>query len=154
MLARIRVRSGSQRPARGGPEQEGDMAHKHKLTPAERDERRARDRQRLQDAARQLLSSDGWQRWVTVRAKNGLSRYSLNNQLLIALACPHASYVAGFKAWLELGYCVRKGERAIWILAPLPVKRRDDEDDERTAETRTFFRAVPVFDRSQVDPLP
>src|SRR3954453_20375365 len=150
MLARIRVRSGSQRPAQGGPEQEGEMAHKHKLTPAERDERRARDRRRLQDAARQLLSSDGWRRWVRVRATNGLARYSLHNQLLIALACPHASFVAGFKAWLQLGYCVRKGEKAIRILAPVVGKDRDAETDEQ----RTFFRQVPVFDRSQVDPLP
>ena len=75
--------------------------------------------------SRRLLCSEGWARWVRARARNGLCRYSLNNQLLIALQQPEASYVCGFKAWLELGYCVRKGER------------------ERP---RVFFRAVPVFD--------
>jgi hypothetical protein len=50
--------------------------------------------------AQQLLSSDGWQRWVDVRARGGLARLSLNNQLLVALCCPDATFVAGFKAWL------------------------------------------------------
>ena len=92
------------------------MTHRT-VTSREREERRERDRQRLKQAAEQLLHSDGWRRWVAVRSKNGLARYSLGNQLLIALACPHASYVAGFRAWLGLGYQVRKGEKAIWILA-------------------------------------
>jgi hypothetical protein len=52
---------------------------------SERDERRRADRERLQRAAEQLLSSEGWERWVRVRSRNGLARYSVNNQLLIAL---------------------------------------------------------------------
>jgi len=77
--------------------------HHRRLTEAERDERRARDRERLKQACEQLLSSDGWQRWVRARARNGLARYSVSNLCLILLANPHASFVAGFKAWLELG---------------------------------------------------
>ena len=46
------------------------------LTEAERAERRRADRERLDTAARALLSSDGWRRWVRVRSTNGLSRYS------------------------------------------------------------------------------
>ena len=53
---------------------------------------------------------------------NGLARYSINNQLLIAVAMPDASYVCGFRAWLGLGYQVRKGEKAIRIMAPMPIK--------------------------------
>jgi len=117
---------------------------------AEREQRRARDRERLKRAAEQLLSSEGWDRWVRVRSRNGLARYSLNNQLLIALARPDAAFVAGFRSWLELGYQVRKGEKAIWILAPLGIKDRDRVSGEETRETRTLFRAVPVFDRGQV----
>ena len=122
-----------------------------KLTDAEREQRRAQDRQRLQDAAEQLLSSDGWQRWVRIRSRNGLTRYSMNNQLLIALVRPDATFVAGFRAWLELGYCVRKGEKAIRILAPMPMKAKDTAGDDE--ETRVLFRAVSVFDVSQVSPL-
>ena len=121
-----------------------------KLSESEREQRRARDRERLKVAAEQLLTSQGWERWVHVRSRNGLSRYSLNNQLLIALARPDATFVAGFRSWLELGYQVRKGEKAIWILAPLKIKERDRASGEETGETRTLFRAVPVFDRAQV----
>jgi hypothetical protein len=47
------------------------------LTPLEREARRQADRDRLEDAARALLTSDGWQRWIRVRSKNGLSRYTV-----------------------------------------------------------------------------
>src|SRR5687768_14953817 len=127
----------------------------NKLSDVQREQRRAQDRERLKCAAEQLLDSEGWRRWVRVRARNGLSRYSMNNQLLIALACPDATFVAGFKAWLQLGYCVRKGEKAIRILAPMTVRqsRRGENDPDGEDERRTFFRAVSVFDRQQVAPL-
>jgi hypothetical protein len=127
------------------------------LTDAERDARRKADRERIEQAARALLSSEGWQRWIKVRASNGLSRYSLNNQWLIAIDCAARgiapTHVAGFRAFLDLNRCVRKGETAIRILAPVTVKQRDT-DGERTGETKTFFRTVPVFDVSMTDPLP
>jgi hypothetical protein len=131
-----------------------------KLTDAERAERRQADRDRLEQAARALLSSEGWRRWVKVRSTNGLSRYSFGNQLLIAMQRPDASYVAGFRAFLELNRCVRKGERAIRILAPMSLRDRESQKagGETTAEDReqrrTVFRAVPVFDVSQTNPLP
>ena len=131
--------------------------HHRPLTEAERDARRHADRERLEQAARALLTSDGWQRWIRVRATNGLSRYSLRNQWLIACEC-HArgitpTYVAGFRAFLTLNRCVRKGQTAIRILAPVAVKQRDDSGEE-TGEKRVFFRTVPVFDVSMTDPLP
>ena len=127
------------------------------LTDEERAARRQADRQRIEQAARALLTSDGWQRWIRVRATNGLSRYSLRNQWLIACEC-HArgitpTYVAGFRAFLALDRCVRKGEAAIRILAPVAVKQRDDDGAE-TGEKRILFRTVPVFDVSMTDPLP
>jgi hypothetical protein len=130
------------------------MRTPRRLSDVEREHRRIADRERLHDAAQQLLTSDGWQRWVRVRARGGLARLSLNNQLLVALSCPEATFVAGFKAWRALGYCVRKGETAIRIIAPMPIKSRDDERqrDEET-QTRLLFKAVSVFDRSQVAPL-
>ena len=82
------------------------------------------------------------------RKRNGLRRYSLHNRLLIALQKPDASFVAGFRAWLKLDRCVRKGESAIRILAPMSVPDRDSahratvDGDER----RLVFRSVAVFD--------
>src|SRR4051812_10336930 len=127
------------------------------LTEAERDARRRGGRERVEQAARALLPTAGWRRWIKVRASNGLARYSLRNQLLIAIDC-HArgitpTYVAGFRAFLALDRCVRKGERAIKILAPVAVKQLDD-DGEDSGERRIFFRAVAVFDVAQTEPLP
>jgi hypothetical protein len=127
---------------------------RRRLTDEERDERRRADRERLQKSAEQLLSSEGWQRWVRVRSQTGLARLSLSNQLLVALARPDASFVAGFKAWRRLGYCVKKGERAIAIIAPVPIKPREKLSNEETDKTRLLFKTVFVFDRSQVAPLP
>lgn len=130
------------------------------LTDAQRAEQRRADRDRLEQAARALLSSEGWHRWVRVRSTNGLSRYSFGNQLLIAMQRPDATFVAGFRAFLELNRCVRKGERSIRILAPMTVGTRASAAAQRdTAEhdrepRRTVFRAVSVFDVSQTDPLP
>jgi hypothetical protein len=131
-----------------------------KLTETERAERCQADRDRLEQAARALPSSEGWQRWVRVRSTNGLSRYSFGNQLLIAMQCPDASYVAGFRAFLDLNRCVRKGERGIRILAPMSVRRRDAQQtkghvsDASEPPRRTVFRAVAVFDVSQTEGLP
>jgi hypothetical protein len=108
------------------------MRTQPRLSDREREQRRERDRERLKQAAEQLLTSEGWQRWVRVRARGGLARLSLNNQLLVALSCPDATFVAGFRAWLKLGYCVPKGEKAIRIVAA-GVHRlvRDDPGGDR-----------------------
>ena len=118
-------------------------------TEAERAERREADRKRAQEAVEALRSSEGWQRWLG--ARRHFHSYSFGNQLLIAQQCPGATAVAGFKAWLRLGYCVRRGERAIRIWVPMRVRDRDAEDPDAK---RTIFRLGPVFDRSQVEPLP
>jgi hypothetical protein len=135
------------------------MATRKQLTERERAARRQADRDRLEQAARALLTSEGWSRWVKVRSTNGLARYSFNNQLLIALQRPDATYVAGFRAFLKLNRCVRKGERGLRIFAPMSVLTTPDHDSGPSAENgepqrRTVFRAVPVFDVSQTDPLP
>jgi len=132
----------------------------HAVTDAERAKRRSADRDQLEQAARELLSSEGWQRWVRVRSTNGLSRYSFGNQMLIAMQRPDATYVAGFRAFLQLDRCVRKGERSIRIMAPVPPRKaKDDLAEEPDAGKETYprrmrFRAVSVFDVSQTDPLP
>src|SRR5260370_27586423 len=125
-----------------------------KLTEPERAQRRQADRERMEQAARALLSSEGWERWVRVRSRNGLARYSFGNQLLIAMQRPDATYVAGFRAFLELNRCVRKGERAIRILAPMSVRDRANQasDGEGTAEPDdrkpTASRPEPLFHHS------
>jgi hypothetical protein len=126
------------------------------LTDEERDARRKADRDRIEQAARALLTTDGWQRWIMVRASNGLSRYSLGNQMILAIEAYRRgitpTYVAGFRAWLQLNRVPRKGE-GIRILAPVTVKDRDEHGEE-TGGKRVFFKAVTVWDVSGTDPLP
>lgn len=122
---------------------------RRRLSDAEKDARRRADRERLEHAARELLTGDGWKRWIRLRATNGLARYSLRNEWLIALECHRReitpTYIAGFRAFLQLNRCVRKGERAIRILAPVAVKDRDEHGEE-TGTRRIVFRTVPLFD--------
>jgi hypothetical protein len=95
-----------------------------RLTDEERAEWRRQDRERLTQAARELLSSDGWTRWVRTRAM--FHNYSAGNCLLLAAQCHQRDIVptriAGFRTWLKLGRCVRKGETALRVLAPVPAK--------------------------------
>jgi hypothetical protein len=133
------------------------MSRPRKLSEQEREQRRQADRDRLENAARELLTSDGWARWVRVRASNGLGRYSLRNQWIVSFEAARRgitpTYVAGFRAWLALGRVVSQGQRAIYILAPMGVKERDATGEE-TGKKRVFYRSVPVFDVSMTEPLP
>jgi antirestriction protein ArdC len=127
------------------------------LSEAERAERRRADREFARRAVEQLRSSEGWQRWLATRRH--FHRYSLTNQLLISMQRPDATRVAGFRAWLKLGYCVRRGERAIRIWVPITPPRRQLEKWEHAGSDpaerpRSSFRLGPVFDREQVGPLP
>jgi antirestriction protein ArdC len=133
------------------------MPKRTQLTDAEREQRRAADRAVVQQAVDALRSSEGWQRWLTTRRH--FHSYSLRNQLLLAMQKQDATHVAGFKAWLTLGYCVRRGETALRIFAPCPpskakLKAWRDAGADPAEKPRTFFRLTAVFDRSQVQELP
>jgi len=128
------------------------MTSKRRLTEAERAERRAQDRELTIRAVAQLRTSRGWQAWLRVRARTGLRRYSLGNQLLIALQDPEATRVAGFRAWITLGYCVRKGETSrirIWARCDPSKKKlqawRDAGADPKD-RPKSFYRLESVFD--------
>jgi antirestriction protein ArdC len=126
-------------------------------------------REQVERSVRALLTSEGWRRWAATRAT--FHRYSMGNCMLIALQRPEATQVAGFKAWQQLGRQVRKGERAIRILAPMVVGgSREERAQARSGLTmqptasekmpeesvRVLFRGVSVFDVAQTDgePLP
>jgi antirestriction protein ArdC len=56
-------------------------------------------------------------------------------------------------AWRKLGRNVRKGEKGIWILAPMTYKVADNDDRDNDTEARVLrgFKPVPVFDIAQTD---
>ena len=96
-----------------------------------------------------------------LRAIGTFRRYSARNIALIYLQRENPQFVAGFNEWKKRGRFVRKGEKAIYILAPSPIKitvpvlESDGTVTERV-DTIPRYRAVPVFEISQTegDPLP
>jgi len=131
------------------------MSSRRRFSEAERAQRRLADRERVKAAVGELLSSEGWARWV--RARQTFHVYSALNCMLIAAQCYERGivpeHVAGFHTWIKLGRVVRKGEKALRILAPITVKQRDKVSDE-TVERRVSFKTTFVFDVSQTDPIP
>ncbi len=63
-------------------------------------------------------------------------RYSVSNQFFIYLFKPDATHVAGFHDWLKKKRYVKKGEKGIPILAPCPIKIKDDEEKVIAQELR------------------
>ena len=115
------------------------------------------DRDHILDALTEgieaLTTSAAWRSHLEVQGR--FHGYSFSNALLIVRQEPDASRVAGFATWKALGRAVRKGERAIWILAPMTGRRtRSADGDERGPILG--FRPVAVFDVAQTDgePLP
>ncbi len=118
--------------------------------------------QQLAEGIANLDNKDAWQRYLSFA--RGFTQYSMGNQLLIMLAKPDATAVAGYRAWQAKGYQVRRGEKAIRILGPVtrPVPVLDSEGhpilDEhgRTRQTREIIgvRPVSVFDISSCDGPP
>ena len=108
---------------------------------------------RAAESIEALRTTDGWRAWA--RTRRAFHRYSFRNQLLIAFQNPHASAVAGARRWNDLGWKIRKGEKAAYIYAPV-VKRPKAEapEGEKGAERELAgFRLAPVFGDNQVEPL-
>ena len=82
--------------------------------------------------------------------------------MLIARQKPDATNVAGLRTWNSLGRFVKRGEKGIFILAPMIGKKRDKEaeataegDKKSDGQPRLYgFRAVYVFDRLSRDLRP
>ena len=95
------------------------------LTDEQREQQRAQQRELVIASIEQLRTSDGWQAYLHARAR--FPSYSWRNVLLILSQHPTAERVAGFRAWLELGYFVTKGSTGIRIwarCAPSPKRMR------------------------------
>ncbi|MDP9357833.1 MAG: ArdC family protein [Chloroflexota bacterium] len=79
-------------------------------------------------------------------------RYSANNCLLVRSQRPDATRVAGLKRWNQLGYSVRKGERAVWLWAPV-TRKIDDTGTSEPREVVVAFRPCPVFADVQLNEI-
>ena len=85
--------------------------------------------------------------------------YSWLNRVI--LYCHGATNVKGFRQWNAINRSVKRGEKAIWIIAPKLKKVKKEvevQGKKEVTEKSTLygFMAVPVFDLAQTegDPLP
>lgn len=114
----------------------------------------------LEKGVKQVFTSDSYQKYLTAMAH--FHSYSTNNCILIWLQRPDATLVAGYHTWQEKFHrTVRKGEKAIRIIAPIRRKKMydiiiDNELVEDQGPKVIGWRAVNVFDLQQTfgDDLP
>jgi N-terminal domain of anti-restriction factor ArdC len=67
--------------------------------------------------------------------------YSFGNTMLIARQRPDALNVAGLRTWNSLGRFVKRGEKGIFILAPMVGRRsaKDTATDEPSDDASSFW---------------
>src|SRR5688572_5223344 len=110
----------------------------------------------LEQSVAAIQDSDTFRAYLTAQAR--FHNYSFGNVLLILAQFPEATKVAGYRTWQSLDRQVKRGEKAIRIIAPAYYKKkeRDEQTGEDTERQVTFFRSASVFDVSQTDgaPLP
>ncbi len=72
-------------------------------------------------------------------------KWSWHNQLLVALS--GSSDARGMRQWDTVGRKVKKGCKAIWILAPCikTIREKNDKGDEEKKNIVYGFKGVPVF---------
>jgi len=83
-------------------------------------------------------------------------QWSWHNQLVVAL-CGSVD-ARGFRQWQQVNRKVKKGAKALWILAPCMKKitEKDDAGDEKARQVIYGFKSVPVFaaEDTEGEPLP
>ncbi|MCW4356103.1 ArdC-like ssDNA-binding domain-containing protein [Hoyosella sp. YIM 151337] len=98
----------------------------------------------------------GAQQWTAyLRFCQSFYSYSFNNVILIMSQCPHATQVAGFRKWQELGRQVRKGEKSLKIFGYRTKKYTEENPatGEEEEKRRAIFPVLSVFDISQTEPI-
>jgi antirestriction protein ArdC len=109
----------------------------------------------LNDKIESIQSSEEFKNLLSFYGK--FHNYSYNNVILIYLQKPDATKIAGYRQWQKkFKRHVKKGEKAISILAPLIYKKKkeDSETGELKEVTETYFKPVSVFDISQTEGEP
>lgn len=102
-------------------------------------------KERLAALARELQQGEPEKFLEVLEGVGRFHQYSFRNVLLILQQRPEATLVAGLKRWNELGRQVRKGEKAIAILAPTL---------KRVEQRLVGFHTTYVFDVSQTEGKP
>ena len=112
----------------------------------------------LEDGVQAVFTSENYISFLKMMAQ--FHNYSYNNVILILTQCPTATRCASFQTWKKLGHPVKRGEKGIKVLVPIPYtyekkQKTVDEDGNAIMETvdakGLTFRIGHVFDAQQVD---
>lgn len=112
--------------------------------------------QHLQEGIKDYFDSDTYKNYLEGMAH--FNHYSARNIQLIKAQLPEATMVASFEEWKKRNGYVNKGEKALYVQAPVTVIKKDADGkpvinaDTGEKETFTYFKPVPVFDISQISP--
>jgi len=108
----------------------------------------------LEQSVAAIQDSETFRAYLSAQAR--FHKYSFGNVLLILSQKPDATRVAGYRTWQSLDRQVKKGEKAIRIIAPAYYKKK--ETDQQTGEDLerqvAFFRSASVFDPANRGPSP
>ena len=116
---------------------------------------------RIDQGLENINTNEDWLAFLRFQAQ--FYSYSAGNAMLIFMQNPQASYVMGYRAWNKLGRFVRKGEKAISIIAPCfrkvtefkePEDKRIYNDEAGEKEKKRIisgFRLAYVFDLAQTE---
>jgi hypothetical protein len=111
-------------------------------------------KEQLDQGIQEVMTSEKFQEWLQFLSSFHI--YSFNNTVLIYMQNPHATLIKGFKEWKKHGRFVKKGAKAIKVLAPLIGKKKDKEEEKSDKEEKEKkvlygFQYVNVFDVSSTD---
>lgn len=111
----------------------------------------------LLERIKDYFDSDNYKNYL--EGMSHFNNYSARNIRLIKAQLPKASMVASFNEWKKRNGHVNKGEKALYVQAPITVIKKDVDGnpiinaETGEKETLTYFKPVPVFDISQVSPV-
>ncbi|MDR0140157.1 ArdC-like ssDNA-binding domain-containing protein [Metabacillus idriensis] len=110
----------------------------------------------LDQGIQEVMMSEKFQEWL--KFLSSFHSYSFNNTILIYMQRPNATLVKGFNEWKKHGRFVKKGAKAIKVLAPLIGKEKEKEEEkkdngnkEKEKKVLFGFKYVNVFDVSSTD---
>lgn len=106
---------------------------------------------KIEDGVIKVFESENYKKYLKFLSK--FYNYSPNNVILILNQFEDATLVGGMNFWKKLNRNIKKGEKGIQILAPVPHSfiKKDEETGEEKEINYVTFRTSYVFDVSQTD---
>lgn len=133
------------------------------LQPNKYEERTKELTAKLEEQLTKFANQEDFKRYLHFMAN--MRQYSIDNQILIFMQDPKATYVAGFQAWKKHQRFVQKGEKGIQIRAPIfeqrPVLDREtkkpiynENGKLKMDNVLARYKWVTVFDIAQTEGEP